>query len=102
MRICSFLPSATETLFALGLGDSVAGVTYECDYPAEARLKPVLVTSNLKPAMSEREIHGKVKDSAATGQSLYRVDAQKLRELAPDLIITQDLCQVCAASPNDL
>ncbi|MGH9500539.1 MAG: cobalamin-binding protein [Terriglobales bacterium] len=102
MRICSFLPSATETLFALGLGDCVAGITYECDYPAEARLKPVVVFSNLQPALGEREIDRKVKDSSATGQSLYRVDAEKLRSLAPDLIITQDLCHVCAASPNDL
>lgn len=102
MRICSFLPSATETLFALGLGDSVAGVTYECDYPAEARLKPVAVFSNLQPGLLEREIHREVKDSAATGRSLYRLDAERLRALAPDLIITQDLCQVCAASPNDL
>jgi len=102
MRICSFLPSATETLFALGLGDSIAGVTYECDYPAEARLKPVVVFSNLQPALLEREIHSEVKESSATGRSLYRLDAEKLRALAPDLIITQDLCQVCAASPNDL
>lgn len=102
MRICSFLPSATEILFALGLGDSVAGVTYECDYPAEARLKPVIVFSNLQPALLEREIDREVKDSSATGQSLYRLDAEKLRAIAPDLIITQDLCHVCAASPNDL
>jgi iron complex transport system substrate-binding protein len=102
MRICSFLPSATEILFALGLGDSIAGVTYECDYPAEARLKPVIVFSNLQPALLEREIDREVKDSSATGQSLYRVDAEKLRAIAPDLIITQDLCHVCAASPNDL
>src|SRR5271154_477634 len=102
MRICSFLPSATETLFALGLGDSVAGVTYECDYPAEARLKPVVVFSNLQPALLEREIHREVKDSSATGRSLYRLDAEKLRAIAPDLVITQDLCHVCAASPNDL
>lgn len=102
MRICSFLPSATEILFALGLGDSVAGVTYECDYPAEARLKPVIVFSNLQPALLEDEIDREVKDSSATGQSLYRLDAEKLRAIAPDLIITQDLCHVCAASPNDL
>ena len=102
MRICSFLPSATEILFALGLGDSIAGVTYECDHPAEARLKPVIVFSNLQPALLEREIDREVKDSSATGQGLYRVDAEKLRAIAPDLIITQDLCHVCAASPNDL
>jgi iron complex transport system substrate-binding protein len=102
MRICSFLPSATEILFALGLGDSIAGVTYECDFPAEARLKPVIVFSNLQPALLEREIDREVKNSSATGQSLYRLDAERLRAIAPDLIITQDLCHVCAASPNDL
>lgn len=102
MRICSFLPSATEILFALGLGESIGGVTYECDYPAEARLKPVIVFSNLQPALEEREIDREVRESSATGQSLYRLDAEKLRAIAPDLIITQDLCHVCAASPNDL
>jgi len=102
MRICSFLPSATEILFALGLGDSVVGVTYECDYPAEARTKPVVVYSNLQAGLQEREIDREVKDSATVGTALYRLDVDKIREIKPDLIITQDLCHVCAASPNDL
>lgn len=102
MRICSFLPSGTEILFALGLGDSVMGVTFECDYPAAAQTKPVVVYSKLPPHLPEREIDRLVKASSQAGESLYRLDAKKLEEIQPDLIVTQDLCHVCAASPNDL
>jgi len=102
MKICSFLPSATEVLFALGLGDSVCGVTFECDYPAEARSKPVVVYSKLPPGLPEKEIDRQVNDFSSSGQSLYRLDAELLREIQPDVIVTQDLCHVCAASPNDL
>jgi iron complex transport system substrate-binding protein len=102
MRICSFLPSGTEILFALGLGDSIVGVTFECDYPPAAREKAVVVYTNLPSGLPEKEIDRQVNEVAAAGQSLYRVDANKLRELRPDLIVTQDLCHVCAASPNDL
>jgi iron complex transport system substrate-binding protein len=102
MRICSFLPSGTEILFALGLGESVCGVTFECDYPAEARSRPVVVYSNLAHGLPENEIDRQVKDSSARGQSLYRLDAEKLRDIQPDVIVTQDLCHVCAASPDDL
>ncbi|HET7209048.1 MAG TPA: cobalamin-binding protein [Terriglobales bacterium] len=102
MRICSFLPSSTEILFALGLGDSVVGVTFECDHPAEAREKPVVVYSKMPPGLSEREIDTKVNETYGSGQSLYRLDAEKLRASKPDLVITQDLCHVCAASPDDL
>jgi iron complex transport system substrate-binding protein len=102
MKICSFLPSGTEILFALGLGDSVCGVTFECDYPAEARSKPVVVYSKLPPGLREKEIDTKVKGFSQCGESLYRLDAEKLREIQPDVIVTQDLCHVCAASPNDL
>ena len=102
MKICSFLPSATEILFALGLGDSVCGVSFECDYPAEARSKPIVVYSKLPPGLAEKEIDRQVNDYSTQGISLYRLDAGKLREIQPDLIITQNLCHVCAASPNDL
>jgi iron complex transport system substrate-binding protein len=102
MKICSFLPSSTEILFALGLGDSVCGVTFECDYPEEARSKPVVVYSKLPHGLAEKEIDRQVNDYSAQGISLYRLDADKLREIQPDVIVTQDLCHVCAASPNDL
>jgi iron complex transport system substrate-binding protein len=102
MKICSFLPSGTEILFALGLGDAVCGVTFECDHPAEARSKPVVVHSKLPPGLPEKEIDRQVNAYSAQGISLYHVDADKLRDIQPDLIVTQDLCHVCAASPNDL
>jgi iron complex transport system substrate-binding protein len=102
MKICSFLPSSTEILFALGLGDSVHGVTFECDYPAEARSKPVVVYSKLPPGLAEKEIDRHVNDFSARDESLYRLDADRLREIQPDIIVTQDLCHVCAATPNDL
>jgi len=102
MRICSFLPSATEILFALGLGDSIMGVTFECDYPCEARSKPVVVYTKLAPGLPEGEIDRQVKMISGAGQSLYRLDVAKLQEIQPHLIVTQDLCHVCAASPADL
>jgi iron complex transport system substrate-binding protein len=102
VKICSFLPSGTEILFALGLGESVCGVTFECDHPAEARSKPVVVYSKLAHGLPEKEIDRQVKDVSSRGESLYRLDAEKLREIQPDVIVTQDLCHVCAASPDDL
>ena len=102
MRIVSLLPSSTEILFALGLGDSVVGVTHECDFPADARTKNVVVRSVLPENLSAAEIDRAVSDFNSRGESIYHVDAGALRELAPDLIITQDLCHVCAASPGDL
>src|SRR2546429_9400111 len=102
MRICSFLPSATEILFALGLGDSVVGVTFECDYPAEARSKAIVVYTKLPPGLPEREIDRQVNEFSSQGRSLYRLDAVKLRELQPELIVTQDLLHAYAASPDGL
>jgi iron complex transport system substrate-binding protein len=102
MRICSFLPSGTEILFALGLGDSVMGVTFECDYPEEAHSKAVVVTSKLPHGLSQREIDTLVKEFSSRRESLYRLDVKKLEEIKPDLIVTQDLCHVCAAAPGDL
>jgi iron complex transport system substrate-binding protein len=102
MRICSLLPSATEILYALGLGDSVVGITHECDYPPEVRNKRVVVTSGLPHTNDPAEIDRLVREFTARGESVYRVDAEALRDLDPDLIVTQDLCHVCAASPDDL
>jgi iron complex transport system substrate-binding protein len=102
MKICSFLPSGTEILFALDLGDSVHGVTFECDYPVEAGSKPVVVYSKLSSGLAEKEIDRLVNDYSERGESLYRLDADRLCEIQPDVIVTQALCNVCAASPNDL
>ena len=102
MRICSLLPSATEILFALGLGDSVAGVTHECDFPPEAAKKPPLIRPRVDPHAAPAEIDRQVTELVSRGESIYAVDAELLGEISPELIVTQDLCHVCAASPDDL
>jgi iron complex transport system substrate-binding protein len=102
MRIVSLLPSATEILFALGLDREVVGVSHECDFPPAARTKGVVIQSRIAHDAMPAEIDRQVREYAARGDSLYAVDAQALEELAPDLIVTQDLCHVCAASPDDL
>jgi iron complex transport system substrate-binding protein len=102
MKICSLLPSATEIVYALGLGDSLVGVTHECDFPEDARSKPVLIRSRVNAEASTGEIDRQVRELMRHGESLYAVDDEALRRIAPDLILTQDLCHVCAASPDDL
>jgi iron complex transport system substrate-binding protein len=102
MRICSLLPSATEILYALGLGDCVVGVTHECDFPPEAARKPFLIRPRVDPKASPAETDRLVAEIIARGESIYSVDGELLASLSPDLIVTQDLCHVCAASPDDL
>lgn len=102
MRICSLLPSATEILYALGLGDSVVGVSHECDFPAEAAKKPHLIQPRLSLNATPAEMDRQVSELIARGESIYLVDAELLKSLCPDLIVTQDLCHVCTASPDDL
>jgi iron complex transport system substrate-binding protein len=102
MRIVSLLPSATEILFALGLDREIVGVSHECDFPPRARTKPVVIHSRMPHDASPAEIDRLVSEYVHRGESLYAVDAEVLEALAPDLIITQDLCHVCAASPDDL
>jgi len=102
MRIVSLLPSATEILFALGLGDEVVGVSHECDFPAQARNRRVVIQSRLPHGLSALEIDSLVRQFMARAESLYSVDGAILRELNPDLVVTQDLCHVCSASPEDL
>jgi iron complex transport system substrate-binding protein len=102
MRIVSLLPSATEILYALGLGDSVVGVTHECDFPPAAATKPPLIRPRVDPHAAPAEIDRQVSELVQRGESIYAVDAELLAALAPDLIVTQDLCHVCAASPDDL
>jgi len=102
MRIVSLLPSATEILFALGLDGEIVGVSHECDFPPQARTKPVVIHSRMPHDASPAEIDALVREYVHRGESLYAVDAEMLEKLAPDLIVTQDLCHVCAASPDDL
>jgi iron complex transport system substrate-binding protein len=102
-RIVSFLPSATEMVCALGLGDRLMGVTHECDYPPEIASKPVVVRNVLPiESMSQPEIDVAVTQRLRDGLSLYRVDEALMRQIGPDLIVTQDLCQVCAPSGNEV
>src|SRR5262245_39480025 len=98
-RIVSFLPSATEIAFTFGLGDQLLGVTHECDYPPEARNKTIVVRNVLPiETMNQAEIDRAVAERIHSGQSLYQIDEKLLQELDPDLILTQNLCQVCAPS----
>lgn len=103
LRIVSFLPAATEMVFSLGLGDRLVGVSHECDYPPAARERPVVVRPVLPiERMSLAEIDAAVAARIGSGASLYQVDEQLLRELRPTLILTQNLCQVCAPSGNEV
>jgi len=102
-RIVSFLPSATEMVCALGLGDRLLGVTHECDYPPEAAGKRVVVSGVLPiERMTEQEIDTAVSERLRDGLSLYQVDEALMRDIGPDLILTQDLCQVCAPSGTEV
>ena len=97
MRICSLLPSATEIVYALGLGDNLVGVSHACDYPDAAAAKPVVSQSVRQIThLSSEEIDAIVSQARANSNPLYWIDGDLLRELKPDLIITQELCEVCA------
>jgi iron complex transport system substrate-binding protein len=98
MRVVSLLPSATEIVYALGAGDQLVGVTHECDYPLEARSLPALTSSLLPAELDAAGIDRHVRASVHAGSSLYGLDDAKLAALEPDLIITQELCAVCAVS----
>jgi iron complex transport system substrate-binding protein len=103
VRIVSFQPAATEMVCGLGLADWLVGVSHECDYPPVVRAKPVVVHPALPmEQMSLREIDRAVSERLRTGASLYEIDERRLRDLAPTLIFTQNLCQVCAPSGNEI
>jgi iron complex transport system substrate-binding protein len=102
VRIVSLVPSATETLFALGLGDEVIAVTHECDWPPEALDRPKITRDLIEPGLSAREIDAAVRERTERGESIYELDADRLADLQPDLIVTQALCAVCAVSYDDV
>jgi iron complex transport system substrate-binding protein len=102
VRIVSLLPSATEVLFAVGAGDDVVGVTFECDFPEEARGRTIVSTTTLPEGLTPSEIDAAVRRRIAAGEDLYALDEGALRALAPDLVVTQDLCAVCAVDVKEV
>ena len=102
MRIASLVPSATELLFAMGLGDDVVAVTHECDYPLEATDLPQLTTSVIPADLPPGEVDALVRGRVSDGRSLYTLDEELLKEEEPDLIVAQQLCDVCAVSIEDV
>ncbi len=102
MRIVSLLPSATEILFAVGAGDQVVGVTFECDHPAEARDRSIVSNTTLPAGLTPAQIDAEVRARLAAGQDLYTLDEGALAGLDPDLVVTQDLCAVCAVDIDNV
>lgn len=102
VRIISLLPSATEIVYLLGLGESLVGVTHECDWPPEARTKRCVSYSNIPPAATPAEIDRLVDASTSGGSPTHGLDDEAIRSLSPDLVLTQDLCEVCAVPAGHL
>jgi iron complex transport system substrate-binding protein len=102
MRIVSLLPSATEIAVALGLGERLVGRSHECDYPAWVARLPVCTATKLEKGLNSRQIDDRVREIIRQGLSVYEVDAELLRSLQPDLILTQSQCAICAVTPADL
>jgi len=103
VRICSLLPSATEIVYALGLGDQLYGVSHECDYPPEAAAKPTLIRSAFdQSSLSSLEIDHAVMERLRSGEGVYTIDQDLLRQAEPDLILTQELCDVCAVPYSEV
>jgi iron complex transport system substrate-binding protein len=102
VRIVSLVPSATEMLFALGLGDEVTAVTHECDYPPDARDRPRVTRDVIGPGLPPAEIDRAVRELTEEGRAIYELDEDALVRLQPDLIVTQALCDVCAVSYDDV
>ncbi len=102
MRIVSLVPSATEMMFALGLGPDLVAVTHECDYPPAARELPKITRNVLPEGLTSAQIDAAVKEHTLAGESIYQLDDVALEELRPDLIVTQAVCSVCAVSYDDV
>ncbi len=103
MRICSLLPSATEVIALLGLSDALVGISHECDYPPSITHVPIMVEPMIAPhGLASADIDRQVGQLVASGQRLYRLKDHLLREAQPDLIVSQDLCHVCAVTPDQL
>lgn len=102
MRICSLLPGATEVVVRLGRARHLVGISHECDYPPEIRTKPVLVRARVDVGLPSHEIDRRIRAALAAGEPLYELDETLLVRVRPDLIITQDLCGVCAITPSQL
>ena len=102
MRIASLVPSSTEMVFELGLGDNVVAVTHECDWPPEAASLPHLTRTVVPEGLSAAEIDRAVRETVAAGRPLYELDRDRLEEQGPDLIVTQAVCDVCAVSYDDV
>jgi iron complex transport system substrate-binding protein len=102
VRIVSLLPSATEILFAVGAGDHVVGVTFECDFPPEARTRQIVSTTALPEGLTPAGIDAEVRSRLAAGEDLYTLDEGALRTIDPDLVVTQDLCAVCAVDIKEV
>jgi iron complex transport system substrate-binding protein len=103
MRICSLVPGATEVVAMLGLADALVGISHECDYPPGVRRIPIMVQPAVdSDGTDSGEIDRQVKALMSSGRSLYRIDERSLAEAGPDIILAQDVCDVCAVTPNDL
>src|SRR5262245_15914411 len=102
MRVVSLVPSATESVCALGARDRLVGRSHECDFPAGVETLPAISAPRLDPTRSGREIHDRIEELVTRGLSIYEIDASRLRALRPEVILTQTLCEVCAATPADL
>ena len=103
MRICSLVPAATEILFGLGLGDSVVGVTHECDWPPEAAAKPVVTASLIQTGdLSSGEIDRVVAETARDGRPLYAIEEERWAEVEADVVVMQELCDVCAVTTDQV
>jgi iron complex transport system substrate-binding protein len=102
VRIVSLLPSATEILFAVGAGDQVVGVTFECDFPPEARSRTIVSNTALPHGLTPAQIDAEVRARMAAGEDLYTLDEGALRSIDPDMVVTQDLCAVCAVDITEV